>query len=51
MIQSFLISFLGPPPTDNYTALFYILGFSIVIFILKGIFGVLRLLCDFRYDD
>lgn len=51
MIQSFLISFLGQPPTNEYEALFYILGFTIVIFILKGIFGVLRLLVDFRYDD
>lgn len=51
MIRDFLINFLGQPPTDNYEALFYILSFTIVIFILKGIFGVLRLLVNFGYDD
>lgn len=51
MINSFLISFLGQPPTNNYEALVYILGFSLVIYVLKGIFGVLRLLADFRFDD
>ena len=51
MIQSFLISFLGQPPTNDYEALVYILGFCMVIFILKGIFGVLRSLTNFSYDD